>query len=218
MKSNTMLIHMIKKTLCTAILLCCFSLTAFAQDTQVKITLDEQFFEVLLQAVFKNLDAPSVPITQNSGAGCSETIRLMEQMDGVKTAVRFRQGRIFAPIAFEGNYRAPLIGCLDFSGWAETNFELQFDRNKNAIVGNAKVIKVNLSGANGIGSELLAGFVQNSIDEKINPLEIIGLDKLSFITPVQNSGKLRMRATGFDHKVNEKNLDIIIKYRFEKAN
>ncbi|MCB1023590.1 MAG: hypothetical protein KDB79_04315, partial [Acidobacteria bacterium] len=165
-----------------------------------------------------NLDAPSVPITKNSTAGCSETIRLKQQMDGVKTAVRFREGRIYAPIAFEGSYKAPLIGCLDFSGWAETNIELRFDRNKNAIAGNAKVLRVNLSGANGIGSELLAGFVQNSIDEKINPLEIIGLDKLSFIAPVQNAGKLRMRAIGFDHKINEKNLDIVIKYRFEKAN
>ncbi len=209
---------MIKKILCTAILLCSFSISLFAQDTQVKITLDEQFFEVLLKAVFTNLDAPSVAISQNSGGGCNESIRLKEQMDGVKTAVRFRQGKIYAPIAFEGSYQAPLIGCLDFAGWAETNIDLSFDRNKNAIVGNANVLKVNLSGANGIGSELLARFVQNSIDEKVNPLEIIGLDRLSFIAPVQNAGKLRMRAIGFDHKVNEKNLDLIIKYKFEKAN
>ncbi len=208
---------MTKKILFTTVLLCSLSASLFAQDTQVKITLDEQFFDEFLQAIFTNLEAPSVPISKNSGAGCSETIRLKEQIDGVKTAVRFRQGKIYAPIAFEGSYRAPLIGCIDFEGWAETNIDLVFDRNKNAIVGQAQVLKVNMSGANGIGSELLARFVQNEIDKKVNPIEIIGLDKLSFVTPIQNAGKLRMRATGFSHKVINSNIDIIIKYRFEKA-
>ncbi|MEZ5344007.1 MAG: hypothetical protein R2681_00495 [Pyrinomonadaceae bacterium] len=208
---------MIKKFITSSLFLLTLAVYSGAQETQVKITLEEQFFEALLQAVFTNLEEPSVPISESSAAGCNETIRLKEQMEGVRTAVRFRQGKISAPIAFEGSYRAPLVGCLDFSGWADTNIELRLDRNKNAIVGNARVLRVNLTGANGLGSEIIAGFVQNSIDRKINPMEIIGLDKLSFIAPVQNAGKLRMRAIGFDHKVNEKNLDIVIRYRFEKA-
>ena len=201
------------------VLLCALSGLAAAQKTEVKITLSEQFFDALLEAVFTHLDEPSVAITgkQKSGAACSESIRLKKEMDGVKTAVRFRQEKIYAPIAFEGSYKAPLIGCIDFAGWAEANIELSFDSKKNALVGRAKVLKVSLSGTNGLASGLLARFVQNSIDEKVNPIEIIKMDKLSFITPIQDAGKLKMEATGMRHKVNDRSLDVFISYRFSKA-
>ena len=208
-----------KRILSVFIMLCAFSTVVSAQSTEVKITLSEQFFEALFEAVFTHLDEPSVAINEEgkSGSGCNETIRLKKQMDGVKTAVRFRQGKIYAPIAFEGSYSPPLIGCVDFRGWAETNIVLSFDPKTNAIVGRAEVLKVNLSGTNGIGSSLLARFVQNSIDEKVNPIEIVRLNKLSFVTPVKDSGKLRMKAKGFEHQVTDQNLDIVIKYDFEKA-
>ena len=102
------------------------------------------------------------------------------------------------------------------SNWYAPEVGLIKQETKGGL-GRAKVLKVNLSGAKGVGSTLLARFVQNSIDRKLNPIEIISLDKLSFVTPIQNSGKLRMRATGFSHKVNDGSLDIIIKYSFEKA-
>jgi len=200
------------------VLLCVFSGIATAQNTEVKITLQEQFFDALLEAVFTHLDEPSVAIKEaKSGGACSQTIRLKKEMDGVKTAVRFRQKKIYAPIAFEGNYKVPLLGCIDFEGWAEANIDLSFDSKKNALVGRAKVLKVNLSGSNGLASELLARFVQNSIDKKINPIEIIKMDKLSFIAPVQNAGKLKMQATNVKHIVNNGSLDVIISYKFSKG-
>ncbi len=210
---------MAKRILRLLVVVCALSGAASAQNTEIKITLGEQFFDALLEAVFTHLEEPSVPISGTNGSysGCTETIRLKREMEGVKTAVRFRQGIIYAPIAFEGSYNLPLVGCIDFDGWAETNIDLRFNQAGNSIDGRARVIKVNLTGTNGVGSAFLARFVQSSIDKKINPLEIISLDKLSFTTPVQNAGKLRMRATGFDHKVNEKYLEIIIKYAFEKA-
>lgn len=231
---------------------------ANAQTTEVKISLNEQFFEALLEAVFNNLNEPSVPISINnteqnkslqettalksvdspvlmqnvsyindgqnpkfsvneSSMACSETIRLQRQVEGVRTAVRFQQGKIFAPIAFKGNYNPPLIGCIEFQGWAETNIELYFDKQKNALVGKATVLNVNLSGTGGVGSSLLTRFVQNSIDNKVNPIEIIKLDKLSFVTPIQNSGNLRVKAQGITHKINDRSLDIYIKYEFLKG-
>ncbi|MFV0389429.1 MAG: hypothetical protein ACK5NT_11820 [Pyrinomonadaceae bacterium] len=197
---------------------CAFAITANAQDTEIKISLHEQFFDALLDAVFTNLEAPSVAISSNTSAACNQTIRLKRQIDGIKTAVKFREGKIYAPLAFEGNYSVPLIGCVDFSGWAETNITLGLDSRKNAIVGRAQVLRVNLSGANGLGGDVLARYVQNSIDEKVNPIEIIGLDKLSFTTPIKDAGKLRMRATGFSHRELNQIIELIIKYRFEKAN
>ncbi|MDH3528840.1 MAG: hypothetical protein OEQ28_04690, partial [Acidobacteriota bacterium] len=124
---------------------------------------------------------------------------------------------IIAPIAFEGNYNPPLIGCIGFSGWAETTIDLSFDKSKNALIGNARVLKVNLTGTNGIGGSLITRLVQNSIDRKVNPLEIVKLDMLSFTAPVQKTGKLRMEAIGIRHEVRDQELDVFIKYRFGKA-
>ncbi len=227
---------------------------AYGQTTEIKISLDEQFFDALLEAIFKNLDAPGVPLTsanqglenrvlhnpaltddisktgfqnvsfdkktheaEKSPAACDESIRLQREIDGVKTAVRFRQGKIYAPIAFKGNYNPPLIGCIEFQGWAEANIELEFDKRKNALIGRAKILNVNLSGTGGIGSSYLARFVQSSIDKKINPIEIIALDKLSFTAPVQNSGKLKMKAIGIRYQIVNKTLDVYLKYEFLKG-
>ena len=104
-------------------------------------------------------------------------------MDGTKTAVRFRDGRIIAPIAFSGNYNPPLVGCVDFSGVAETNIELEFDAQKQILIGRARVINVNLSGTGGIGGGLIAKMVQSSIDKEINPIQILEINKLSFDCP-----------------------------------
>jgi len=207
-----------KRILSLALLVCALSGIAAAQETEIKITVGEQFVEALLNAVFTNLESPSVAISDSSSSGCNETIRLKREVEGVKTAVRFRNGKISAPIAFEGNYNPPLIGCIDFSGWADTTIDIVFDRNRNAIVGRARVSNVSLSGTGGVGSALLARFVQSSIDEKVNPIEIVKLDKLSFLLPIQNSGKLRMKATNIRHRVNDKSIDVFIAYKFVKAN
>lgn len=223
---------------------------ANAQTTEIKISLDEEFFDALLEAVFTHLDEPSVPIASKDGRvkgdtdvgetnsfvrkasysnnnqtisnadssrRCDESIKLKREIDSVRTAVRFRGGKIYAPIAFLGNYNPPLIGCIEFKGWAETYIDLSYDKSKNALIGKAKVINVNISGTGGVGSRLLTRFVQSSIDNKVNPIEIIKLDKLSFTTPIQNAGKLKMNALGIRHKVNNESLDVYIKYRFEKG-
>jgi hypothetical protein len=148
---------------------------------------------------------------------CNEVIRLQRERDGVKTSVRFRDGRISAPIAFTGSYNPPLIGCVDFAGVAETNIELEFDRQRQALVGRARVLNVNLSGTGGIGGGLLARIVQNSIDKKINPIEILQMEKVSFVVPIQNAGNLRMKAVGMKHEVANGFLNVRVVYEFQKA-
>jgi hypothetical protein len=145
---------------------------------------------------------------------CPETIRLQREIDGVKTAVRLRDGKINAPLAFTGSYNPPLIGCIDFSGVAETTIDLEFDRQRQALVGRATVSSVNLSGAGGIGSSVIAGLVQGSIDRKINPIEIIKLDKISFVVPIQNSGSLKMKATGIKTEVVNGAINVRVQYEF----
>jgi hypothetical protein len=218
--------------------------SAQAQQAEVTIQLNEQFFDALLDALFKNMDPPEFPLAAESTKSkvpgpksilasgfteiqnpkskiqnqvCPDSIKLQREVDGVRTAVRFREGRVSAPIAFSGNYNPPLIGCIDFSGIAETTVDLEFDANKQALIGRARVSDVNLSGAGGIGSGLLARMVQGSIDKKINPIQILAMDKISFVVPIQNAGSLRMKATGIKHEIVNGVLNVRISYEFQKA-
>lgn len=234
-----------KKSVALIMCLAVFALAAPAQTADVKINFDERFFDALLEAVFTKLEAPSVrisssaegsPKSQRSGfdlaapvsrgpapsqgndsSECNESVTLRPMVDGVRTAVRFRQGKIYAPIAFSGTYNPPLIGCIEFQGWAETNIEIGFDRARNALVGNARVLNVNLSGTEGIGSSLIAKIVQGSIDKKINPIEIVDLERLSLTFPIKNSGTLRMAARDVKTIVNDGSIDVIVTYEFLKA-
>lgn len=235
-----------KKIILASLLTFASAVFASGQTAEVKMSFSEQFFDALLEAMFTNLQEPSLPLSFNSdrsvnesgetkdgdfvpfadrrgprdtagSIACDESVRLKREIDGVRTAVRFRAGKIYAPIAFLGNYNPPLIGCIEFQGWAETNIELAFDQKKNALVGNARVLNVNLSGTGGVGSKLIAGMVQNSIDRKINPIEIVTLDKLSFSLPVRQSGTLKMVARGIRQEVKDGSLDVYVKYEFQKG-
>ncbi|MBS1795897.1 MAG: hypothetical protein JSS81_18730 [Acidobacteria bacterium] len=220
-----------------------FGSLARAQTAEVSIRLDEPFFDALLDALFKNPNPPEFPLSQTDAkpsapspnalapdtdkdrspktkdqpqsARCNESIRLQREIDGTRTAVRFRDGKIYAPIAFTGSYNPPLIGCVDFAGYAETIIDLDFDAQKQALVGRARVLSVNLSGTGGIGSQLLARMVQSSIDRRINPIQILSLDRVSFVVPIQNSGTLRMKATGIRHEIANGALDVRISYEFQ---
>ncbi len=216
---------------------------AKAQTAEVAVSLNEQFFDTLLDAIFKNFNPPEFPIAQNSlksevqspkskvgvssfqethlqpaTSVCNESIKLLREIDGVRTAVRFREGKIYAPIAFSGAYNPPLIGCVEFSGWAETNIDLEYDRQSQKLVGRVRVLNVSLNGTGGIGSSILARLVQSSIDKKINPIEILQTDKLSFIVPIQNAGgALRMKAVSVRHEIAGGVLNVYIAYEFTKA-
>lgn len=152
----------------------------------------------------------------NHAAACRESVRLMPETGGVRTSVRFREGKILAPLAFSGSYNPPLVGCVDFSGWAESVVELQFEEANQRLIARARVLNVSLNGTGGVGGSLIAKMVQNSIDKKINPIEIMRLEKISFLLPIQNSAKLKMRAVGIRHEVVDGRLDVHIAYRFEK--
>ena len=217
-----------------------------AQQADVMISLNEQFFDSLLDALFK-AGEPKFPLavvkevekrrkgeeekvlyskvgfngneqrtTNNEQTPfCDESIKLQREIDGVRTAVRFRDGQIYAPIAFRGNYNPPLVGCIEFSGWAESIITLEFDNEKQSLVGRAKVTNVQLSGTRGVGSSLVTKLVQNSIDKKINPMQILQMDKVSFAVPVQNAATLKMKAVGMRHEIANGALNVFISYQFQ---
>ena len=238
---------MINKILSLVLIISMSASLANAQTAEVSIALNEQFFDQLLDAIFKNFNAPEFPLAANSPKSkvqspnslifgfdarkskiknqktkiqnCKESIRLLREVDSVKTAVRFRDGRIYSPIAFSGSYNPPFVGCINFQGWAETNIDLEYDRQSRKLVGRVRVLSVNLGGVSNLASGVLSRLVQTSIDKKINPIEIIQTDKLSFLVPVQNSGgSLKMKAVGVRHAIADGVLNVNIAYEFSKSN
>lgn len=205
------------------------------QRTEITISFSEQFFDALLDAIFTHAAPPEFPLADNGrfvqtdaifgrgvgsssgGEACNESIKLLRENGEVRTGVRFRDGKIIAPLAFTGYYNPPLIGCVQFAGWAETVIDLKFDADNQRLIAYARAEKVSLNGTGGIGSALVGRMVQGTIDKKINPIEIIKTDKVTFIVPVQNSGSLRMRAIGFRHDLANGMLNVRITYDFEKV-
>lgn len=221
-----------------------FSVTfSRAQTAEVGLQLNEQFFEAMLDAIFNYSEPPEYPLAFNNSefqvpnttsfnsifhfanqssnvrqtnTYCRETIKIQRQIDGVRTAVRFGNGQIFAPIAFTGNYNPPLIGCIEFSGVAESVINLEFDRERQTLIGRARVTNVKMSGTRGVGSGVLARMVQGSIDKKVNPIQILAMDRVSFVVPIQNSGSIRMKAVGMRHEIANGALNVFILYEFQK--
>jgi len=208
---------MYKKAFAAGLSVFLFFSAANAQKAEVTISLNETFFDALLDSVFKNFDPPAFPIVENKSSGCDESIRILREMNGVRTAVRFREGKIFMPLAFSGNYAPPFVGCIEFAGWAEANLDLEFDQNGQRLVAKARVLSVNLNGAGGIGSSVIAKMIQSSIDKKLNPIEILTFDKISFGFPVQKSGNLRMKAVGVRPEISSGVVNIHIDYEFLKG-
>ena len=224
--------------------------TANAQNAEVTISLNEAFFDALLDSIYQNFEPPEFSIAQNTNRGdaemqrrqngsgiidmsftdstasrrlsgktsfCTESIKILREIDSVRTAVRFRDGNIYIPLAFSGNYAPPFIGCVEFSGWAEANIALEFDRENQRLIGRIHVFNVNLSGTGGVGGTMIAKMLQGSIDKKLNPIEILRLDKLSFGVPIQNRGNIRMKAVGIRPEVSNGLLNIHIAYEFLKG-
>lgn len=196
----------------------CFQ-SVSAQKTEITIGLSEQFFDTVIDALFQTGTPLEFAIGDKSLAetSCRESIRLQREIGGVRTAVRFRDGKILAPLAFNGSYNPPFIGCVDFSGWAETAIDLEFDATNQRLVARARVTNVSLNGTGGVGATLITKMVQSAIDRKINPIEIIKLEKISFMLPVQNSANIKMRAVGVRHELQNGVLNVFISYEFSKV-
>src|ERR1035437_6074556 len=120
-----------KNLFAVALTIFLFASAASAQKAEVTISLNEAFFDALLDSMFQNFDPPQFSIskaetkttrgdaetgsfgTTHSGmassfaarpnAPCAETIKILRENSTVRTAVRFREGKIYVPIAFSGD-------------------------------------------------------------------------------------------------------------------
>lgn len=208
---------------------------------EVTVTLNEQFFNSLLDVIFTRLKAPSFPLSitkaepkknrpawaawKNPAASlshssmnpgvCDSVVMLEREVSGVKTAVRFETGRVVAPLAFRGSYSVALLGCINFQGWADTVITLSFDRERQVLSARVTIVDIHLSNIPSLASGAIVGLVQSSIDRRINPVEILQAAQISPRVPIAVSGgALRLRATEIRPEVTPGALSLHIFYEF----
>lgn len=185
---------------------------------EVVVVLSEEFLNSLLEAVASQPEPPSFPLSKGGDEKkkCASQIQLLREAAGTRTAVRFIDGRITAPVAFRGSYDAPLIGCLNFEGLADTAFDLQFDESRQVL--NARITVRDLKLKNvpaSLAGTGLTGLVQDSIDSRVNPVEILRAEQLG--VPVMREGNLRLRAREVRSEVVGRELKLHIIYEVVSA-
>jgi hypothetical protein len=171
---------------------------------EATVTLTEQFFNSFLEAIFDNLKAPSTPLaitasdknrTDESAQTCPSVLTLQREYANVKTAVKLEQGRMVAPLAFNGSYNSTLLGCLEFRGWAQTEWSLEFDRGAQTLQARIRITDIHLDNIPALARGSVTQLAQSAIDSRINPLKILRPEQLSSVVPIAPAGgSLRLRA------------------------
>jgi hypothetical protein len=195
------------------------------------ITLDEKFFDALLASIFRDLGQPSFPLelTMMERGGsvgsafdvipaalqtdCPDQVVIKNEGSNIKTGVRFTDGKIIAPLAFTGSKN--LFGCQRFQGWAQASISLRFDQEKQTVYGQINVEGVNLDGAPEIVGGVATLLVQRSINQRINPLEILRAPQLSLAMPIQSTnGALSAKVKDVRYEVKDSKLILHLTFDF----
>lgn len=192
-----------------------------APAAEATITVNEQFLNSFLTAIFDNLNEPSMPLTvggAKSTADCASEIRLKREAAGVRTAVHFENGRIVGPLAFAGAYNASLMGCVEFSGWADSEVNLEFDNARRALVARFRLRDIHLNNTPAVLNGPLLNMVQGTIDRRYNPVEMFTLEKLSTRVDIQPAGgALQLRAKEIRPEIIPSALTLHVIYEFVKG-
>jgi hypothetical protein len=146
--------------------------------------------------------------------GCANTVTLLAEAGGVKTRVQFAGGKISLPLAFSGSYN--LLGnCMQFKGWAQTSVQLSFDQAKQTVYGQLNVEGVNLEGVAPMANNFVTVFVQNAINQQVNPLELLRASQIAPVIPVKASGGVvRAQVKDVRAEVLDGSLKLHITYAF----
>ena len=200
------------------------------------LVLDEKFFNTLLGTVFTELGAPTFKLAArdvdervgdgNGGraagfsfveAQCTNQVVVLAEGSGVNTGVRLADNKITLPLAFNGSYN--LLGnCTNFRGWAQANVELWFVAAEQKLNGRINVEGVNLDGVSPIFAGVVTQFVQNAINQRVNPLAIMQGSQLTLVVPVQaTGGTLKAQAQDIRSEVKDGTLRLHVTYDFSGA-
>jgi hypothetical protein len=198
-----------------------------APAAEATVTVNEQFLNSFLTAIFDNLQEPSMPLTiggassqgtQGPSAQCPSEIRLKREVGGVRTAVHFENGRIVGPLAFAGAYYSSLLGCFEFSGWADSELNLEFNSERHALVARFYLREIHLNNVPAIANGPLLNMVQTAIDRRYNPVDLFTLEQLSTRVNIQPAkGALQLRAKEIRPEITPSALVLHVIYEFVRG-
>lgn len=156
-----------------------------------QIVLRQQFFNTVLESIFRDMQRPpTFPLTMSGqpdqNSTCPSQITVLKEGSGVQTAVRFDNNSLSAPLAFSGAYNS-MFGCLQFTGWAQANMLLRYDPSQQSVFGQINVETVNLDGVNPVVSGILTPIVQTTINNRVNPILIVDGRQLSVNVPIAST-------------------------------
>jgi hypothetical protein len=201
------------------------------------LTLDEQFFATLFDTIFRDLSAPTFKLASVGGAepfaladattgvrfiraqdgGCQNQVVVAPEGSGVRTGVRLQDGQMLAPLAFSGSYNA-FGNCLNFRGSAQSDIALSFNQADQTVYGQINVQGVNLENISPLIGGIVTQFVQNSINQRVNPLVIMRGQQLTLAVPVQASnGTLRAQPKDVRAEIKDGALRLYVTYDFSGA-
>ena len=180
---------------------------------EVVVVLSEQFLSSIIEAIAAQPSPPSYKLSREGegSKNCADQVTLLPESQGTRTTIRFEEGRIIAPVAFRGSYEPPLLGCMNFEGWADTSFDFAFDPAQQSLNARIRVRSINLKSVPSMMSGGITGLVQDAIDSRVNPIVILRAEQLGATLPASNRG-LRLRAKEVRHEVAGKDLRIRIVY------
>ncbi len=192
-----------------------------ATQPQATLSVNEQFLNSFLTAMFDNLQEPAIPLTiggATSSSECTSEIRLKREANGVRTAVHFEQGRIAGPLAFAGAYNSTLLGCISFTGWADSELQMEFSRERRAVLARFHLRDIHLNNTPEMLNGPLLKMVQNAIDSRYNPIELFTLEQLSTSANIKPAGgALRLEATDVRPEITPTELTLHITYKFVRG-
>lgn len=193
-----------------------------------QIVLREDFFNTVLQTIFRDMNNPSFPMgladagtgraegyaLEQDGQPCESRITILPEGSGVRTGMRFENNRLAAPMAFSGSYSSP-FGCLNFTGWAQTNMELRFDPAQQGVYGQINVETVNLDGVNPLLSGFVTPVVQATLNSRVNPVQILQVRQINVNVPIAaTQGYLQASVKDVRSEVKDNALNLYAIYEF----
>ncbi|MEJ7624816.1 MAG: hypothetical protein WKF34_12560 [Pyrinomonadaceae bacterium] len=182
-----------------------------------QIVLRQEFFNEVLTTIFRDLNAPAFPLSGQPNAACDDTLKVLSEGSGAATAVRFENNRISAPLAFSGNYNSA-IGCFPFSGWALGYLDLRYDAAAKSVFGQINVETVNLDGVNPILSGLITPLIQTTLNNRVNPIQILQGSQISVNAPIASAGgTLAANVEDVRAEVKDNALSLHVIYAFNGA-
>jgi len=188
---------------------------------EATVTINDQFLNAFLTAMFDNLNEPAMPLNMGgaqSSANCASEIRLKRESAGTRTAVHFENGKIAGTLAFAGAYNQSLMGCIEFTGWANTDVNLEYDANRRAVLARLYIREIHLNNTPAMLNGPLLQMVQSSIDRRYNPVEVFTLEKLSTRLEIPPAGgALQLRAKEVRTEIAPGAITLHIIYEFVKG-